>query len=73
MRFVQRFGVSALVDVESRRYADLGLRSARLSDERWLALLVDEPLLLRTPLVRCQQRLSVGLAESEWATWIVAS
>lgn len=72
-RFVQRFGVSALVDVESRRYADLGLRAARFSDERWLALLVDEPLLLRTPLVRCQQRLTVGLAESEWASWIAAS
>ena len=73
MRFVQRFGVSALVDVESRRHTDLGLRSARLSDERWLALLVDEPMLLRTPLVRCQQRLSVGLAESEWASWIASS
>lgn len=73
MRFAQRFGVSALVDVESRRYADLGLRAARLSDERLLALLVDEPLLLRTPLVRCQQRLTVGLAESEWASWIAGS
>lgn len=73
MRFAQRFGVSALVDVESRRYADLGLRAARLSDERLLALLVDEPLLLRMPLVRCQQRLTVGLAESEWASWIAGS
>lgn len=73
MRFAQRFGVSALVDVESRRYADLGLRAARLSDERLLALLVDEPLLLRTPLVRCEQRLTVGLAESEWASWIAGS
>lgn len=72
-RFVQRFGVSALVDVESRRYADLGLRVAGISDERWLALLVEEPLLLRTPLVRYQQRLSVGLAESEWASWIAGS
>jgi arsenate reductase-like glutaredoxin family protein len=72
-RFVQRFGVSALVDVESLRYTALGLRAARLSDERWLALLVDEPLLLRTPLVRYHQRLSVGLAESEWASWITSS
>ncbi len=72
-RFVQRFGVSALVDVESPRYTTLGLRATRLSDERLLALLVDEPLLLRTPLVRFQQRLSVGLAESEWASWIASS
>lgn len=73
MRFVQRFGVPALVNTDSRRYSDLGLRSARLSDERWLALLVDEPLALRTPLVRCQGRLTVGLAESEWAMWVAGS
>jgi len=72
-RFVQRFGVAALVDSKSRRYADLGLGAARLSDERWLALLVDEPLLLRTPLVRFQQRLSIGMAEADWATWIAGA
>jgi len=71
-RFVHRFGVAALVDVESRRYSDLGLRTSRLSDDRWLSLLVDEPMLLRTPLVRCQQRLTIGLAESEWASWVAA-
>ncbi|HKV50893.1 MAG TPA: ArsC/Spx/MgsR family protein [Gemmatimonadaceae bacterium] len=71
-RFVQRFGVLALVDEESRRYADLGLRTARLPDERWLTVLTEEPMLLRTPLVRCQHRLTVGIAESEWASWIVS-
>ena len=69
-RFVQRLGVSALVDADSRRYADLGLGAARLSDEGWLAMLTEEPMLLRTPLVRCQNRLTVGLAEGEWAQWI---
>lgn len=72
-RFVQRFGVSALVDAESHRYADLGLRASRLSDERWLSMLIDDPMLLRTPLVRCQNRLTVGLAEAEWASWIAGS
>jgi arsenate reductase-like glutaredoxin family protein len=71
-RFVERFGVAELVDVESRRYAALGLRHARVSDARWLALLVEEPLLLRTPLVRHQQRLTVGLAEDEWMSWVSA-
>lgn len=72
-RFVQRFGIAALIDSGSRRYADLGLGAARLSDERWLMLLTEEPLLLRTPLVRCQNRLTVGVSESEWASWIAAS
>lgn len=69
-RFAQKFGVAALVDPGSRRYADLGLRAARLSDERWLDRLADEPLLLRMPLVRWQQRLTVGAAEDEWRGWM---
>lgn len=72
-RFAQKFGVSALVDPESKRYAELGLRHARLSDERWLEKLVEEPLLLRMPLVRQQHRLTVGLAEGEWKAWVAAS
>ena len=72
-RFAQKFGVSALIDPESKRYAELGLRHARLSDERWLATLVDEPLILRMPLVRQQHRLTIGMAEPEWAAWIAGS
>jgi arsenate reductase-like glutaredoxin family protein len=68
-RFAQKFGVAALVDRESRRFADLGLAAARLSDERWLARLVEEPLLLRLPLVRHQQQLTVGDAEAAWREW----
>ncbi len=68
-RFAQRFGVAALVDRGSRRFADLGLGASRLSDERWLDLLASEPLLLRMPLVRQQQRLTVGDAEPDWREW----
>jgi len=69
-RFVQRFGTAALVDERSKRYAELGLRHARHGDDRWLELLVTEPLLLRMPLVRQQHRLTIGLAEGEWASWV---
>jgi arsenate reductase-like glutaredoxin family protein len=71
-RFVQKFGVAALVDREGKRFAELGLRSAALSDERWLARLVDDPMLLRIPLVRYQQRLTVGAAEAAWKEWVTA-
>jgi arsenate reductase len=71
-RFAQRFGAPALVDRELRRFADLGLASARLSDERWIAKLAEEPLLLRMPLVRWQQRVTVGDAAAEWQGWIDA-
>lgn len=68
-RFAQRFGVAALVDRESRRFVELGLGSAALSDERWLDKLVAEPGLLRLPLVRFQQRLTIGPAEAVWREW----
>ena len=71
-RFAQRFGVPALVDRGSRRFADLGLAHARLSDERWIEKLAAEPLLLRMPLVRWQQRVTVGASEAEWKAWMEA-
>jgi arsenate reductase-like glutaredoxin family protein len=71
-RFAQRFGVEALVDRASRRFSDLGLAHARLSEERWIEKLAAEPLLLRMPLVRWQQRVSVGAADAEWKAWVDA-
>ena len=68
-RFAQKFGVQALIDRESRRFADLGLGTARLTDERWLDRLAEEPMLLRIPLVRWQQKLTIGVAEEEWRAW----
>ncbi len=68
-RFAQRFGVPSLIDHQSRRFAELGLGAARLSDERWLETLADEPLLLRLPLVRQQQQLTIGEDEKTWREW----
>ncbi|MGQ0712649.1 MAG: arsenate reductase family protein [Gemmatimonadaceae bacterium] len=68
-RFVQKFGVQALIDRESRRFRDLGLGAAAMSDERWLTTLVAEPLVLRMPLVRHGNDLTVGLAEEVWREW----
>jgi len=69
-RFVQRFGVERLLDRESKRFEELGLRYAQLSDDRWLERLTEDPLLLRTPLVRHGNALTIGLAEQDWKTWI---
>ena len=72
LRFVQKLGVTALIDRASARYRDLGLAVVRYDDERWLRLLCEEPLVLRQPLVRSSNRLTVGLAESDWRSWIDA-
>lgn len=68
-RFAQKFGVEALVDRESRRFAELGLGPARYGEERWLQILAEEPLLLVLPLVRWQHQLTIGAAEPTWRAW----
>jgi arsenate reductase-like glutaredoxin family protein len=74
-RFAQKFGLEALIDRESKTFADLGLKHARMSEDRWLEKVIDEPRLLRMPLVRQlgQQgsgRLTIGLAEKDWKQWV---
>jgi len=68
-RFVQRFGIEGILDRTSRRFAELGLGAAQLSEERWLEKLAAEPLLLRMPLVRYGPKLTVGDAASTWREW----
>ena len=72
LRFAQKFGVEALVDDTARRYAELGLRTARYGEERWLEILVDEPLLLKMPLVRHGNALTIGAAEPTWKSWLTS-
>jgi len=68
-RFAQKFGVEALVDRESKRFRSLGLHAAHYGEDRWLEILEEEPMILRTPLVRWQQRLTVGHDEPAWREW----
>ena len=66
-RFADKFGLQALLDRDSRRFADLGRPVATL--ER-LSL---EPRLLRMPLVRYQQQLTIGPAQETWSAWYAAT
>ena len=70
-RFSQKFGVERLLDRESRRFAEMGLRTALYGEEKWLTILADEPLLLRQPLVRMQHKLTIGIDEPTWKSWLV--
>lgn len=72
-RFIQRFGVEALVDRDSRRYDELGLRHSNVSAGRWVDRLLAEPSLLRMPMVRRLGQppdMTVGLAEETWKAWL---
>jgi arsenate reductase-like glutaredoxin family protein len=71
-RFAQKFGAEALIARTGSRFAERGLGTARYSDERWVELLAGDPMLLRTPLTRWQQRLTIGLDDAAWKEWVAA-
>jgi arsenate reductase-like glutaredoxin family protein len=72
-RFAQKFGAQDLINREAQRLDDLGLRHAQLSDDQWLEKLAEEPLLLRMPLTRYQNYVTIGPAEEEWRQWSVVA
>ncbi len=65
-RFVSRFGLSGLLDPESKPYVDGGLQYLKMTDSEWLARIEKEPGLLRLPLVRAGAQLSLGRDEESW-------
>lgn len=69
-RFVQKFGVDGVLDRDSKRFKALGMGPAHCSDMKWLEILAEEPLLLKMPLIRNQNLLSVGSAEEVWKDWV---
>jgi arsenate reductase len=69
-RFAQRFGAEAVIDRDAPRYAELGLQAAHLSPERILERAETEPRLLRTPLIRWRNRVTVGFDEETLRAWV---
>lgn len=69
-RFEERLGAAALIDLAGPRFRALGLHVSGDSPERLLTRALTEPRLLRTPLVRRANRVTVGHAPEEWKAWI---
>lgn len=67
-RFVERFGLPALLDTEGKAYQDAGLKYMKMSDAELLARIEREAKLLKLPLVRGGKLLSIGHDESAWRT-----
>lgn len=65
-RFIERFGWTGLLDAEGASYIDAGLKYLKLSDTELLTKIEREPKLLRLPLVRAGNRVSVGRDEAAW-------
>jgi arsenate reductase-like glutaredoxin family protein len=71
-RFVERFTLPGLLDTESKAYVDGGLKYMKMSDAEWLVKLENNPQLLRLPLVRAGNRISIGRDEEAWKAMISA-
>jgi arsenate reductase len=65
-RFAQKFGWDRLLDREGKAFRDRGLHVAHVGEARIAALLEDDPMLLRTPLVRQGNAIDIGWDEAKW-------
>lgn len=62
-------GPEGLIDRESKRYVDKGLKYSAPTGPRIEALLLEDALLLRTPIVRRGTDATVGFKPEVWETW----
>ena len=65
-RFAERLGAHALLDETSRAYRDAGLGYLRMDDPVIVERLLNDVRLLRLPLVRHGNEVTVGRAEPTW-------
>ena len=65
-----RVGLDKLVDRESQRFRDKGLRVASFSGPLLEKTLLEDPLLLKTPIVRNGKDATVGYAPDAWEAWL---
>ena len=71
-RFAERLGAHALLDETSRAYRDAGLGYLRMDDPVIVERLLNDVRLLRLPLVRHGNEVTVGRAEPTWTAWLKA-
>jgi arsenate reductase len=64
-----RVPLEQLLDRSSARFADKGFAHAWLDTGKLESLLLDDPLLLRTPIVRNGKEATVGHCPEVWKTW----
>jgi arsenate reductase len=65
-RFIDRFGLPQLLDTAGAAYTDAGLKYLKMSDSELLQRVERDPKLLKLPLVRSANLLSVGNDEPGW-------
>ncbi|HMU40415.1 MAG TPA: ArsC/Spx/MgsR family protein [Pseudomonadota bacterium] len=65
-------GMSNLLDRTGERFKSQGLAHALLTEADIERLLLAQPGLLKTPIVRCGARSTVGYAKDVWLSWLAS-
>ena len=65
-----RVGIENLIDREGTRYRDKGLTYAAPTGPRIEQILLDDPLLLKTPVVRRGKDATIGFQPETWEGWL---
>lgn len=65
-RFVQKFGLNALLDLDGKAYAQSNLAYLRTTEDSVIAKVIETPELLKLPLVRAGKALTVGEDMAGW-------
>lgn len=67
-----RVPLEQLIDRSGLRFTERGLAHSWLNAEKTEAVLLDDPLLLRTPIVRNGKEATVGYCPEVWKEWQTA-
>jgi arsenate reductase-like glutaredoxin family protein len=68
-RFAQKFGARALLDEGSKAYEKANLGYLTMGDAEVIDRAIADPRLLRLPLVRFGNELTIGVDEETWKVW----
>jgi len=77
-RFIERFGLTGILDTEGKAYIAAGLKYLKLSESELLGKIERDPQLLQLPLVRVvnagskpgPRHLSIGHDEAAWKSML---
>ena len=71
-RFAQRHGARNLLDEQSKAYRKSNLGYLAMTEDEILERVASDPALLRLPLVRFGNELTIGVDEEAWRRWQAA-
>ena len=72
-RFIDRFGLEQLLDTAGTAYINAGLKYLKMPDSELLQRVERDPTLLKLPLIRSANHLTIGHDEAGWKAMLSES